>query len=164
MDTIGIIVLATGALGSAAFGIVEGLKVWKVLGEAGFATIWRVLGPIVKTLTVAYGTDAERIMRGHYRGESRELARVIRQGVRTGLPTRRAMSCRLSSFSGRIRSISRLATTVQETAATTRSRRASIRNRYQTIEKRITGTMCRRTRRRRTSFQPRSLPMTCFRV
>ena len=84
MDYIGTIILATGALGTAAFGIVEALK-WTSLSEAGFGAIRGVLGPIMETLMVAYGPDFENLLRSHYKGDQRELARVIRQGVRIGL-------------------------------------------------------------------------------
>ncbi len=84
MDNIGTIILATGALGTAAFGIVESLK-WTPLGGFGFGSIHKVLGPIMDTLKVAYGPDFEKLLRAQYRGDQRELARVIRQGVRIGL-------------------------------------------------------------------------------
>jgi hypothetical protein len=85
MDNIGTIVLATGALGTAAFGIVEGLKRWRWLGEAGFGTILVVLDAIYETLKTAYGPDVEQLLRAQYRGEQEQLARVLRQGVRIGL-------------------------------------------------------------------------------
>lgn len=84
MDNLGTIILATGALGTAAFGIVEALK-WTRLGEAGFGSINRVLGPILELVRAAYGPDFQSLLRAHYRGDQRELTRVIRQGVRVGL-------------------------------------------------------------------------------
>jgi hypothetical protein len=84
MDNLGTIILATGALGTAAFGIVEALK-WTRLGEAGFDAINRVLGPILELVRAAYGPDFQSLLRAHYRGDARELTRVIRQGVRVGL-------------------------------------------------------------------------------
>lgn len=84
MENIGTMILATGALGTAAFGIVESLK-WTRLGEAGFGAILKVLGLIMETLKIAYGPDYENLLRAQYRGEQRELVRVIRQGVRIGL-------------------------------------------------------------------------------
>jgi len=77
-------ILATAALGTAAFGIVEALKGTR-LGEAGFATIIRMLGPLIDTLRVAYGPGYQQVLRGQYRGDSAELARTLRQGVRVGL-------------------------------------------------------------------------------
>src|SRR5688572_12275796 len=67
-------VLATGALGTAAFGIVEGLKWVRRLGEAGFPALERVLGaPLLALLQAAYGTDVVRVLRAQYRGDQREL-------------------------------------------------------------------------------------------
>lgn len=90
MDNIGTIILATGALGTAAFGIVEALKALKWLAEAGFPSILTILGPIMETLVAAYGPDAERLLRAQYRGDQKELTRVIRQGVRIGLTEKNA--------------------------------------------------------------------------
>ena len=84
MENLGTIVLATGALGTAAFGIVEALK-WTRLGEAGFRAILKVLGPIIELLRTAYGPDFQNLLRAQYRGDQRDLTRVIRQGVRVGL-------------------------------------------------------------------------------
>ena len=69
------IVTATGALGVAAFGVAEGLKRIPWIGEAGFSTIRRILGRNIfdDMLTVAYGTDVEKLMRALYRGEQGEL-------------------------------------------------------------------------------------------
>src|SRR5688500_14724416 len=78
-------VLAAGALGTAAFGIVEGLKVIPLLAEAGFTTLVKFLGPIMDALKTAYGPDAERVLRAQYRGDRAELTRTIRQGARIGL-------------------------------------------------------------------------------
>jgi len=84
MENLGTIILATGALGTAAFGIVEALK-WTRLGEAGFRAILTVLGPIIELLRTAYGPDFQTLLRAQYRGDQRDLTRVIRQGVRVGL-------------------------------------------------------------------------------
>jgi hypothetical protein len=84
MENIGTIIIATGALGTTAFGIVEALK-WTRLGEAGFGTILKMLGPIIETLHTAYGADFKNLLRAQYRGNQRDLTRLIRQGVRIGL-------------------------------------------------------------------------------
>ena len=89
-DHLGATVLAAGALGTAAFGIVEGLKGWRIIGEAGFATLRRLLAMLMEALIAAYGPDAERLLSAQYRGDSRELARVIRQGTRLGLSPKNA--------------------------------------------------------------------------
>lgn len=99
MENIGTIILATGALGTAAFGIVESLK-WTRLGEAGFGKILTLLDLIMETLKMAYGPGYETLLRAQYRGEQRELARVIRQGVRIGLTEENAS--RVANFLGMV--------------------------------------------------------------
>lgn len=99
MENIGTIILATGALGTAAFGIVEALK-WTRLGEAGFGAILKVLGPIVQLIQTAYGPDYERLLRAQYRGDARDLTRIIRQGARVGLTPENAT--RAAEFLGMV--------------------------------------------------------------
>jgi len=81
-------VAAAGALGTASFGIVEGLK-WTALGTAGFGCIGEYLGhDLVGCLRVAYGPDFERLLRAQYRQDSHSqsvIAKSLRQGVRIGL-------------------------------------------------------------------------------
>ena len=84
-DNPGTFVLAAGALGTAAFGIVEGLKRFQAIGEAGFSVLLGILGPIMTALRVAYGTDAEQMLRAQYRGDHQALTTVMRQGARIGL-------------------------------------------------------------------------------
>jgi hypothetical protein len=84
-DNLSEAVLAAGALGTAAFGIVEGLKVFPLLAEAGFTTLVKFLGPLMEALKTAYGPDSERLLRAQYRGDHINLTRTIRQGVRVGL-------------------------------------------------------------------------------
>ena len=81
-------VLAAGALGTAAFGIVEGLKWFALIGEAGFRHIERFLEEgFGEALVVAYGKDAVALLRAQYRSPKShdELVRTLRQGVRLGL-------------------------------------------------------------------------------
>ena len=78
-------ILAAGALGTAAFGVVDGLKRWSRFGDAGFGTILRGVEPIMSALRAAYGPDTEAVLRAQYRGDSQELARLVRQGARLGL-------------------------------------------------------------------------------
>lgn len=60
-------VLAAGALGTAAFGIVEGLK-WTRLGELGFSKIEETLGSaLMPALKVAYGPQYVSLLRAQYR-------------------------------------------------------------------------------------------------
>ena len=84
MENIGTIVLATGALGTAAYGIIEALK-WTRLGFIGFGKLSQTLGPVWGTMRNAYGTDFEHVLRGLYKGDLSELGRTLRQGVRIGL-------------------------------------------------------------------------------
>lgn len=78
-------ILATGALGAAAFGIVEALK-FTGLGNAGFSVAIAHLGPLLRALEVAYGTAVQDLLRGQYRADDKDLlARTLRQGVRVGL-------------------------------------------------------------------------------
>ena len=84
MDNLGTIIMATGALGTAAFGIVETLK-WTPLGQFGFGAIVKTLGPVVGSLKEAYGPRAEDLLRAQYKGDRSDLARTIRQGARVGL-------------------------------------------------------------------------------
>lgn len=81
------LIAATGAVGTAAMGIVELLKSTP-LGELGFGAFARVLGrEPLESLTRTYGPDAEALLRALYRsrrGEG-ELRRALRQGLRVGL-------------------------------------------------------------------------------
>lgn len=91
-EHLGVIVLATGALGTAAFGIVETLKTSKYIGEAGFQKIRDGLGrQIWESLAGAYGKDFEVLLRAQYRGDRNELAAVLRRGVRIGLSPENAV-------------------------------------------------------------------------
>jgi hypothetical protein len=77
-------ILAAGALGTAAFGVVEALK-FTPLGNAGFGVAMRQLGPLAEALRLAYGDDFLELLRGQYRADDRDLlARSLRQGVRVG--------------------------------------------------------------------------------
>jgi hypothetical protein len=98
MDDIGTIVLATGALGTAAFGLVEALKWTRIVGTIGFGSLRHSLGPIWESLETAYGPAYEQVLAGQYRGDARELVRAIRQGVRIGLTPDNAP--RLAGFLG----------------------------------------------------------------
>lgn len=84
MDDLLNIIVAVGALGTAAFGIVEGLK-WTPLGTIGFGAILSALGDIKQTLEQAYGPNYQKLLRAQYRGDQQALARTLRQGVRLGL-------------------------------------------------------------------------------
>lgn len=92
-------VLAAGALGIAAFGIVEALK-WTPVGLAGFRQIKKTLGRLMETLEVAYGADYLELMKAQYRAgrATGDLRRTIRQGVRIGLNVDNA--ARMAAFVG----------------------------------------------------------------
>ena len=92
-----VLITAAGALGTAAFGIVEGFK-WTRLGAAGFGKINRTLGPLLEALEVAYGGQYEVLVRGQYKGDAQELRRTLKQGIRIGLNGENAGS--LAEFVG----------------------------------------------------------------
>jgi hypothetical protein len=79
-------VLAAGALGTAAFGIVDGLK-GTVIGEAGFSTLSVMLGPLKTALAKAYGNEFMELLKAQYRDGrgTGPLPRILRQGARIGL-------------------------------------------------------------------------------
>jgi hypothetical protein len=85
---LGTVIAGAGALGTACFGITEGLK-WTPLGEMGFRQIKRYLGPaLLNALAIAYGPKYEALLRAQYREDSvtqSGLAKTLRQGVRVGL-------------------------------------------------------------------------------
>jgi len=81
-------VLAAGALGTAAFGIVEGFKFSPRWASAGFSMIKKMLGPhVYASLAIAYGDDFETFLRAQYiEGRSKgDVHRALRQGIRIGL-------------------------------------------------------------------------------
>lgn len=100
MEDLGTIALATGALGTASFGIVEALKWTNMIGMIGFGRLRTMLGPVWDTLERAYGPAFEAVLAGQYRGDRFELIRMIRQGVRLGLTEEQAP--RVASFLGMI--------------------------------------------------------------
>lgn len=80
------LVLATGALGTASFGLVENLKgLW--VGQLGFGQITKSLGPLSRALEVAYGPNYLKLLKGQYRnGRAKgDLPKTLRQGVRVGV-------------------------------------------------------------------------------
>jgi hypothetical protein len=87
-ESLATMIIATGALGTAAFGIVEGLKSTR-LGIFGFETLKNLLGgELMMALKHAYGSSCQALMEAQYRnGRGRgTLVRTIRQGIRIGLP------------------------------------------------------------------------------
>lgn len=91
------LVLATGALGLAAMGVVDGLKIWPWLALAGaerlFSELRRVPGgrpglldPLRPALVAAYGPNAPELVRARFLEDDPELlASTLNRGVRLGL-------------------------------------------------------------------------------
>ncbi|HWX78817.1 MAG TPA: hypothetical protein VNZ02_01905 [Steroidobacteraceae bacterium] len=96
-------IAGAGALGTACFGIIEGLK-WTSLGEAGFGQIIKYLGPeLLDALKIAYGPQYQKLLRAQYRQDSQTqaaIAKTLRQGVRIGLTTTNAAS--IAGFLGSV--------------------------------------------------------------
>ena len=100
VENLGTAIIAVGALGTAAFGIVEASKWIGFVGEAGFGSARRILGRLTETLEVAYGPAYDEVLRAQYRGNQRELARTLRQGARVGLNAQNASQ--VAAFLGSI--------------------------------------------------------------
>lgn len=100
---LGTAVLAVGALGAVAFGIVDGLKLIPWIDLAGFErlfsrsatprgrrwpmTVRANLDPLLPALQLAYGGEVIEVLKAQYRsgrGQG-DLPRTLRQGVRIGL-------------------------------------------------------------------------------
>jgi len=100
--TLGTAALAIGALGTASYGVVDGLKLVSWIDLAGFERIFAVggkeggrrffpthratLDPFLPALRIAYGSDVMELLRAQYRAgrASGDLLRTLRQGVRIG--------------------------------------------------------------------------------
>lgn len=86
--SIGDIVIAIGALGTAAYGIVDGFKFFRGWAAAGFRRIQDTLGTAVyQSLEIAYGTDFEKILTSQYIKDRTkgDIVQSLRQGTRVGL-------------------------------------------------------------------------------
>ncbi|OFX12050.1 MAG: hypothetical protein A2516_05705 [Alphaproteobacteria bacterium RIFOXYD12_FULL_60_8] len=90
---IGTLVLAAGALGTAAFGIVDTLKFTKV-GALGFGSVMKSLGMTSEALMIAYGKDYRELLEAQYRKDRTQgdLRRTLRQGVRVGMTPKSTMN------------------------------------------------------------------------
>lgn len=98
---LGAMVLAIGALGTAAMGVVEGLKlstnvVATPTRELGFDEITKRLEGFLTVLTAAYGPDVWDVLRAQYCGSRKNAATSLRQGVRVGLTEANAPEVALS--------------------------------------------------------------------
>ncbi len=102
-ENLGTAALAIGALGTASYGIVDGIfksftwfdsagfeRVFAVGGKEGgrrfFPTHKATLDPLLPALRIAYGSDVMELLRAQYRvgRASGDLPRTLRQGVRIG--------------------------------------------------------------------------------
>jgi hypothetical protein len=82
------LVLATGTLGLAASGVVEGLKSYDRVGLKGYKCIRETLGDsLMSTMRFAYGDNYEVLLKAQYRNVEgkEELVSSLRQGIRLGL-------------------------------------------------------------------------------
>ena len=89
---LGTMVLATGALGTAAFGVVDGLKTWRI-GLSGYDQLRGTMGDsLFDALEKAYGAKTEEILQAQYRNgrKAGTLPKTLRRGVRIGLTTENA--------------------------------------------------------------------------
>ena len=111
-------VAAAGALGTACFGIGEGLK-WTSLGEMGYGRITSYLGTeLLGALRIAYGPEYEKLLRAQYRQDSQTqagIAKTLRQGVRIGLNPENAAG--ISDFLGTVSAAAGLDLTPTDRAA-----------------------------------------------
>jgi len=102
VENLGTTVLAVGALGTASFGVVDGLKLLECVDLAGFKRIFcgavstevepaarpagATLDGLLPALEAAYGQDALTLLKAQYRcgRDKGDLPRTLRQGVRIG--------------------------------------------------------------------------------
>ncbi|MEO1766325.1 hypothetical protein [Thiobacter aerophilum] len=101
-DYLGTTALAVGALGAAAYGVVDGLKLVPWVDLAGFERLFSgraaipgrawigpargTLDPLLPALVAAYGQDVMQLIKAQYRAgrSGGDLPRTLRQGVRIG--------------------------------------------------------------------------------
>ncbi len=102
-NRLGTTILAVGALGTAAFGVVDGLKMIPWIDLAGFERLfsrraargsrrWPTvirgnLDPLMPALQLAYGADVIEVLKAQYRSArgKGDLPRTLRQGARIGI-------------------------------------------------------------------------------
>ncbi len=85
-------ILGAGALGTAAFGVVEALK-GTPLGTAGIGAIREAIrGQPETSLKEVFGREGfDASLRGKYRAGSSDLSTFLRNGIRLGLSTKTAV-------------------------------------------------------------------------
>lgn len=85
-------IMATGAVGSAAFGVVEALKGTRV-GTLGAERVRPVLGEDAwRALTLVYGESLDELVRESFRRGQEPLAELLRTGLRVALSSDDAAS------------------------------------------------------------------------
>lgn len=90
LEQLAVIVLAVGGLGTAAMGVVEGLKISTIAGrkptrQLGFDEIEDRMKVFSKVFRAAYGPDPWEVLCAQYCGSREGVATALRQGVRVGL-------------------------------------------------------------------------------
>lgn len=94
MGEITSLILAAGALGASASGIVEILKKsFNKIGEAGFEELEISLKPFDELLTSAFGAGHNALLRAQYKSDdSTLLPKTLSRGIRAGLREENAVS------------------------------------------------------------------------
>jgi hypothetical protein len=97
-------ILASGALGAAAMGLMEALKWVPQVTGLGFGTVARWIAadgtrhlrsaksPLGKVLASVYGPDWVQVLRGAFIDSSERLGDVLKTGIRLGLSAATAMA------------------------------------------------------------------------
>lgn len=86
------LIVATGALGTSSYGIVDGMKDRnESVGHAGLTELKTGLNVLLDALEQAYGNQQfEELLHAKYREEREQLELFLRQGVRIGLTSKNA--------------------------------------------------------------------------
>jgi hypothetical protein len=87
VEDLGTMVLAAGALGTAAMGIVDGLKSWEWVDLAGYDEGMGYINVFLPAIRQTYGDRTDDILKAQYRDGrgAGELPKTVRQGLRIGL-------------------------------------------------------------------------------
>jgi hypothetical protein len=87
VEDLGTMVLAAGALGTAAMGVVDGLKRWEWVDVAGYQEALSYVSVFLPAVREAYGDRADDVLKAQYRDGrgAGELPKTLRQGLRIGL-------------------------------------------------------------------------------
>lgn len=87
VEDLGTMVLAAGALGTAAMGIVDGLKWWEPIDVPGYNEAKEYVVAFLPAVEAAYGQKTDEVLKAQYRDgrAAGELPKTLRQGLRIGL-------------------------------------------------------------------------------